>query len=296
MNASQDRYDIYEGRDTAVARLHRVVVQLLRFDRSEVSVLRAWASVYGRDVDDKSVGFHGRELTARLAVDARQEVESLGRIKSRMLLERWPNITALLELDNLGAPMRNHLGYLAEPLPSLLLKAHEDLFELGPHQIRSTRIEPLRKRFEELLADIARATDLDPLLRRVLTDIVRAALHALTDFAATGASGLEDALRYGRGAYQQHQSLIDANAEQPLVQRTVAASGRMARIIQWANANNTIIQIGLGVTGLLLSGTQVALAVPAVTRLLTQRLTRRSDADRRQARQPLRRVLAQVLI
>ena len=173
-------------------------------------------------------------------------VVSSSSLRETCLLALWPSIDALLATENLGAGWTTLAEHLSDKLLALLEAAHFDL-ERGAHDIPVKARKRFRARIERLLQDIE-SSELPNELRTALRTILQQGLHALHDYALRGPEGFEADMYTQATLYAKYADVLNAHREQPAVREARGISRRMAQFAGWANNNQGVVMllIGLG--------------------------------------------------
>jgi hypothetical protein len=254
--------DLYDGRSTALARLHRVLDKLNK--QSPGATLRAaWQRAL--DISD----LRPWDLMARigrviaLAEEAEREVERLPVRKAALLRKEWPKLTALFGVDNLQMEWRGVQPYLAPPLLELILNAHYDVGGDADREVPVKTRERFRRRVERLLNEVESAAEWPDDLRRVMHTILMHALTSLREYEIDGPRALGDHLAIASRAYVKAAPVITAHQHDSRVHETLKLSRRLSRVVEWAERHPVAMTVAVGAAQVVaqLAGTALPLVM-----------------------------------
>lgn len=237
--------DLYDGRSTALSRLHRVL-DTLNKQAPGVSLRAAWQGALG--ISDLRpwdlMAALGRVIA--LAEEAEREVERLPVRKAALLRKEWPKLTALFGVDNLQMEWRGVQPYLAPPLLDLILIAHYDVGANADRDVPLKTRERFRRRVERLLNEVEGATDWPDDLRRALHAILMEALQALREYEIDGPRALGDHLAVASRTFVHAKTVIDTHRTVPAVRETLGVARWMAKIVDWAEQHPATVTLLVG--------------------------------------------------
>jgi hypothetical protein len=264
--------DLYDGRSTALARLHRVL-DTLNKQAPSVSLRAAWQRAL--DISDLRPWdlMAGLGRVIALAEDAEREVERLPARKAALLRKEWPKLTALFGVDNLQMEWRGVQPCLAPPLLELMLNAHYDVGAGADRDIPAKTRERFRRRIERLLDEIERATAWPDDLRSAIHAILMQALTALREYEIDGPRAIGDHLAIASRTYVKAEAVIAAHRADPVVREALGVTRWLAKAVDWAEqhpatvtllvgAGQIVAQLAIGVIPVVLPPAPAPLMLP----------------------------------
>ncbi len=239
--------DIYGNRATSLSRLHAVLSRLDRANESK-SLSAAWAEAGGETIKTARDIQRFIADVGRLADNAKAELDAdSDQLAAASLVKLWPNIDALIALENIGVQFSGARGYLREPLLEALVQAHYRLRHNAPKAIPDDVLAQMRAELSKLVADIVTMKGVDDSLRMILLELLHQALRAVADYEALGVDGITRAFAAYAGIYAQHRDHLEAESGNSAVVQVKEATSKLGALIAWAHGNLSIINMLVGV-------------------------------------------------
>jgi hypothetical protein len=268
--------DEYDGRSTALARLHRILRKLNK-QAPGASLRAAWQGALGiselRQLE--LMGEIGRVIA--LAAEAEKEIRRLpNKRQADLTLTQWPKLTALFSVDNYQVEWRGVQAHLSSPLLELILVAHHNLVDTADRDIPPKTRQRFRRRIERLLDEVERAKAWPDDLRRAIHAILMQALTALREYEIDGPRAIGDHLAIASRTFVKASAVVSAHRADPIVRETLGVTRWMAKAVDWAEqhpamvtllvgAGQIVAQLAVGVIPVVLPAAPAPLLLPPGT-------------------------------
>lgn len=217
-------------------------------------VFPTWGNVFGIPPDDRAAVYAAIAGVYRLVDNARDEVRSHPDLKQDLYLGALSNIEAAITNAQMNAQWGQFVSQLQGSNLIALEFVAEQLDRFSSEQlVEQSLLDELRAMIEKVTNELA-ASDIDPELRRLLSQKLEDARHAILFYSIDGADGLRRAAEAAVGTVMvMNESAKPEQSKKPFVDY-VDAINKMLDIVSKAKPLAALVTSG--VRALLTSGSR----------------------------------------